>query len=620
MTPGLRTSLNLRRLLCGAARRICDALRGETAATFFDPYSPRDLARLLDEFDIPVLTADPRPADPEAARSAFDRVRQVYELRPDVREVFPLGLTPAQRGEYAAWLFRHGRTEYGLRDDDILCYLFTLADDPTCGLGDTYLLSSEWQRTVPQGLTAAGWDDLKRWLRQRHPDRVGRWLRSAKRPAKSDELLAADPSRTINLLGHFKYDSGLQEEALQHATALEQAGYRVCLRDVPIAYPREWRDGGRFTNPELGGVTLIKTGANEPLDGIYQRAGLHPRPGVYRVACWSWELEEWPRNTAERSGLADEVWTPSEFCAAAARAAMPGKPVHAMQPAVTLPDFAPRPRGDFGLPTDRFLFLFVFDMASGMERKNPLGLIRAFRRAFRPDEPVHLAIKVSRGQNHPEEFAELRRAAGLIVPGCSAASQPPSSPPPTVGEVADRRSAGGGAEKAFEWGQPPPTRPAPRADLPHEGGGEDPLRSQVTLIDRVMPRVDVGALLATCDSYVSLHRSEGFGFTMAEAMLLGKPTVATGYSGNLDFMTAENSFLVRFERVALDRDYPPYPTGGAWAQPSEEHAAELMRHVFEDRADAAAVAARGRETVARFLSREAAAQRMTARLAEIARR
>jgi glycosyltransferase involved in cell wall biosynthesis len=132
-----------------------------------------------------------------------------------------------------------------------------------------------------------------------------------------------------------------------------------------------------------------------------------------------------------------------------------------------------------------------------------------------------------------------------------------------------------------------------------------------------MPRPDVAALLASCDAYVSLHRSEGFGFTMAEAMLLGKPTVATAYSGNLDFMTAENSFLVNYERVALEKDYPPYPKGAVWAQPAEEHAAVLMRRVFADRAEAAVVAARGRETVARVLSHEAAARRMTTRLAEI---
>ena len=233
---------------------------------------------------------------------------------------------------------------------------------------------------------------------------------------------------------------------------------------------------------------------------------------------------------------------------------MPGKPVFAMPPAVVVPETTRCSRGSFGLPDDHFLFLFAFDMASGMERKNPLGLIRAFRQAFHPSEPVHLAIKVSRGAAYPADFRILQAVA--------------------------------------------------------EAAG-------VTLIDQVMPRADVCDLLASCDSYASLHRSEGFGFTMAEAMLLGKPTIATGYSGNLDFMTPDNSYLVQYDRVPLDRDYPPYPAGCIWASPCESHAAGRMRHVYENRDEAAAVAARGRETVATFLAPEAAARRITTRLAEI---
>lgn len=606
-------------LLRGArrlARRVRNAVRGETAATYFDPLSVHDLDQLLGEFggSIPVaesgqalegevaaarfvlglwlkhpalrrrfpaalsgpygstfehwLTTEGRQrhrlsdADCDSIRQLlasrpFDRVRQVYELRPDVREVFPLGLTPAQRGEYTAWLFRYARGEYGLRDHEILWYLFGLTEDPAYGLGDTYLLTPAWQRAVPEAFTPAGWDQLKRWLAQAYPGRVGRWLRNARRPVKDGSTSDRHDSSeqiTINLLGHFKYDSGLQEEALQHAAALQRAGHRTYLRDIPVSYPRDWRDGRQFIDLEGGAVTLIKTGANDPLDEIYHRAGLHPRSGVYRIACWSWELEEFPRRAAERAGLADEVWTPSEFCARSVRAALPGRPVYAMQPAVTVPEFPQRPRSYFGIPTDRFLFLFLFDMASGMERKNPLGLIRAFQLAFRRADNVHLAIKVSRGHKHPEAFAELRRAAS-------------------------------------------------------EAGA--------TLVDRVIARTDVCALLANCDAYVSLHRSEGFGFTMAEAMVLGKPTIATRYSGNLDFMTADNSYLVDYERVTLGRDYPPYPAGCTWAQPSEEHAAELMRRVVRERDEATAVAARGRDSVAELLSREAAARRMTTRLEEI---
>lgn len=484
--------------------------------------------------------------------SAIDRVRQVYTLRPDVRRVFPLGLTPGQSADYGAWLHRYGWQEYGLQENAIEGYLAELASDPSCCLGETYLLTPDWQRAVPDGLSPDRWPELKRFISATNPGLSGRWLKRARRPERFE--IRNDPNRTINLLGHFKYESGLQEEALRHAAALERAGYSVGLRDIPIAFPRDPSGPERFLALERGPITLVKAGASEPLDELYERAGLHPRPGVHRIACWSWELEEWPRRTAENSNLVDEVWTPSTFCSEAARRSMSGKPVFTMTPAVSLPRFDPKPRSAFGLPDHRFLVLFAFDMASGMQRKNPLGLIEAFRLAFRPHERVHLAIKVTRGGRHPAEFAALHRAAA---------------------------AAG------------------------------------VTILDAELPRSDVAALLACCDAYASLHRSEGFGFTMAEAMLLGKPTLATGYSGNLDFMTPDNSYLVKWSPTRIENDIPPYPKGSVWAEPDLADAARQIRRIFDNREEAAAIAAQGKADAERILSEDASAARMLNRLREI---
>src|SRR5213076_1122404 len=108
-------------------------------------------------------------------------------------------------------------------------------------------------------------------------------------------------------------------------------------------------------------------------------------------------------------------------------------------------------------------------------------------------------------------------------------------------------------------------------------------RQDVHIIDRSLSRGELDGLMAACDCYVSLHRSEGFGLTMAEAMYVGKPVIATGYSGNLDFMTPHNSYLVDYEVVAVGEGAAPYPAHAEWAEPSVEHAACLMRHVFEHR-------------------------------------
>jgi glycosyltransferase involved in cell wall biosynthesis len=122
------------------------------------------------------------------------------------------------------------------------------------------------------------------------------------------------------------------------------------------------------------------------------------------------------------------------------------------------------------------------------------------------------------------------------------------------------------------------------------------------------------------DCFVSLHRAEGFGLGLAEAMLLGKPVIATRYSGNLDFMGPENSLLVDYERVEIKEDRPIYPRGEFWAEPSVQHAAAYMREVFEHPEEARARAERAQAGIERLLCLEAAGKRMRERLEHIAGR
>jgi glycosyltransferase involved in cell wall biosynthesis len=196
----------------------------------------------------------------------------------------------------------------------------------------------------------------------------------------------------------------------------------------------------------------------------------------------------------------------------------------------------------------------MFDMCSIMERKNPLGLIRAYQQAFRGDDRVALAIKVSRGQCDQESFQRLRRAAD------------------DAGAI---------------------------------------------LIDGVLPREEAYGLMSCCDCYASLHRSEGFGLTLAEAMLMGKPVIATAYSGNVDFTWPSNSLLVEYERVAITQDLPFYPKGSVWAEPSVAQAAAHMRWVYAHQEDARALGGVGQADATRLLSFEAAGKRMAQRLHEL---
>jgi glycosyltransferase involved in cell wall biosynthesis len=165
----------------------------------------------------------------------------------------------------------------------------------------------------------------------------------------------------------------------------------------------------------------------------------------------------------------------------------------------------------------------MFDVSSQMERKNPLGAIRAFRKtSFRRDEAT-LVLKFTNPEYDREAIRQMYEEA---------------------------------------------------ADL------------NVVFLDGYIDRTDLWALLDLADCYISPHRSEGFGLTILEAMRLGKPVIATAYSGNMNFMTPENSFLLGYRLTPLTRDYGPYMRGAVWADPDVDEAARLMKTVVESPAEA----------------------------------
>lgn len=212
-------------------------------------------------------------------------------------------------------------------------------------------------------------------------------------------------------------------------------------------------------------------------------------------------------------------------------------PVHVF-PEPVLPLTAPvRSRAELGLP-EGTVFLFAFDHMSVLDRKNPAGLIEAFTRAFAAGEAT-LVLKSVNGDRFPADRERLRYLIGD--------------------------------------------------------------RTDIVLRDGFEAVEEVHALMASVDCYVSLHRSEGYGLTMAEAMALGTPVIATAYSGNLDFMDAGTAMLVPYLPSAVPSTAAPYPTSATWAAPDLEVAASLLRSVHEDPEGARALGERGREAVlARF--------------------
>ncbi len=122
-------------------------------------------------------------------------------------------------------------------------------------------------------------------------------------------------------------------------------------------------------------------------------------------------------------------------------------------------------------------------------------------------------------------------------------------------------------------------------------------RPDIRILDECLSATDRGTMLGLADCYVSLHRAEGFGLTMAEAMALGIPVIATAYSGNLDFMGEDTAYLVPATKARVGPEAPPYPEDHVWAEPDLDVAAELMRRVYESPEEARELAAVGQRAV-----------------------
>jgi hypothetical protein len=236
-----------------------------------------------------------------------ERVRRIYEFRPDMRGVLPFGLTPQQHSEYLDWLLTHGAAEMGVTPEQALWFLAQMAETPDRGLVPTYLFNADWQASVPHGLTAFGWEELLNFLRREH-GLCGTWqealptprvyrpwdeltlLRQARPDLNSTfphgddanailtwidqqpDLIKPDaawraelvedvrsglPSRHgVNILGLFRYPSGLQQVAAALVQSFEAIDWRTSLRDLPTEFPSDLADRTRYHGVELFDTTI----------------------------------------------------------------------------------------------------------------------------------------------------------------------------------------------------------------------------------------------------------------------------------------------------------------------------------------------------------------------------
>jgi glycosyltransferase involved in cell wall biosynthesis len=335
----------------------------------------------------------------------------------------------------------------------------------------------------------------------------------------------------INLVGYFDHQTGIGESVRCAARAARAADIPVSciqLKCSTLIRGQDTEFAGRLVKDNPHLANVFHVPIIQGPD-VERAHGPGFFRGKYNIAYWAWELEEFPCGWAWMHRYFDEIWVPSRFVADAVAAKLP-LPTTVMPHAIDFPVPEGNFRGRFGLPNDLFLFLFVFDLNSLSARKNPEAVVRAFRTAFSGSfARVGLVIKTHGAESNPKDFAKLAEIA---------------------------------------------------RETPH-----------CFLIADTLSREDVLRLQRSCDCFVSLHRSEGFGLSVAEAMYLGKPVISTDWSATAEYVTPQNGCPVPVELVTLVEHHDVFPRGSIWAEPDVEYAAACMRRLVHDPAWGAALGA-----------------------------
>jgi hypothetical protein len=352
----------------------------------------------------------------------------------------------------------------------------------------------------------------------------------------------------VNLIGHAFEAFGIGEDIRMAASALQAAGVPFTVIYEPAA------NGSACTERSLehflctdpcGGpyaFNLVCMSAPSQARWLLQ-AGFDVLRERFTLTAWPWETQQWPKAWMPMLEVADELWPSSLFTAAALQAPSSAEAVHLqvmpMAAEIADPDRFCHPatrhasRATHRLPHDVVLFGYSFDLNSTAIRKNPMGALEAFQLAFPLPE---LPASFGRVNNiHP-----LSNQVALMI----------KTLPPQV------------YSSEWHWLQ---LRAA-----------EDP---RIHLVVSSLERDDLFALYGCCDVFLSLHRSEGFGRGMAEALQLGLDVITTAYGGNSDFCTGPLAHPVRFHTVPIPRGAYPFADGHHWAEPDLDHAVALMQQV-----------------------------------------
>ncbi len=461
--------------------------------------------------------------------------KEIYSLRHDLQVAFP-DLSGVDGIAYGEWFSGSAHKEYGLPDvlikpvreavfDTLSGYPTEQQINPqksTHHLGKKIFIKYKQYPFLYKIFSRITSVALRGRMRNRLLQRGNKAGSTAPRTVvKINQISAPDPG--INVIGYLHAESGTGEAVRSTLRALNSADINVSAIDVRFSNISRMKE----TPPVLPsqeqryGVNLFHINADQsPI--VLKELGGEFYENHYNIGFWFWELGSFPDFFSKSFNHLDEIWVASTFCQEAIS-------LKSHVPVVNIPlciDLdLPKviDRSALGLPQEGVIFLSIMDVMSIPERKNPLGVLEAFSKAFPLNsKDVYLVLKLSNMDRCPVEIREKIRAY-----------------------------------------------------LNH---------SNIILLEKYMNREELNGLLYSADCYFAMHRSEGFGLPIAESMYLGKPVIATGWSSNMDFMNLNNSLPLKYELIELDRDHGPYTKGSIWAEPDIDHAVECLQKISGDRA------------------------------------
>lgn len=341
----------------------------------------------------------------------------------------------------------------------------------------------------------------------------------------------------VNVFGFIGGEFGLGEAVRLIIKALNKAEIPVSLINYDVETNHNHNDNtfNNLCNKAIYPINLVLMGPSEA-----KRVLIHyPEDffkNKYNIFYLNWESEYIPQEYIDNFSFYDEIWVPAQYCKDILTKFCNITVKVIPYPIEIEVDNKPDEEAETFYNKNTFNFFFMFDYNSSMERKNTLNLINAFEKAFGKDDiSVSLTIKTSKSIKFVKERELLES---------------------------------------------------------HIGGFKN-----IKIVEKIYDKQTLYKIIKGCDAYISLHRSEGFGLTMAEAMFFGKPVIATNYSGNLEFMNQTNSFLVDSKKAKIDSSVINYDSNTIWSEPSVDHASELMRLVKDNSPVVRDVALKGQESI-----------------------